>query len=264
MFGMLRGLWQYRSFIGSSIKNEFIARFARSRLGGLWMIIHPLTQVAIYALILSNVLAAKLPGIDNKYAYALYLMAGMLAWNLFSEIISRCLTIFIENGNLMKKMRFPRIALPVIVVGSCLLNNLLLFVAVMGVFAILGHAPNVQMFWLIPMALTVTALAVGLGLVLGVLNVFLRDIGQVVPIVLQVLFWFTPIVYSVNIIPEGLRGALIYNPMYPLVTSYQSVLVYGTAPAMEHLASAFVLALILMLLGLFLFRRAAPEMVDAL
>ncbi|WP_296250646.1 ABC transporter permease [Pseudomonas sp. UBA4194] len=264
MFGMLRGLWEYRSFVISSIKNEFIARFARSRLGGLWMIIHPLAQVAIYALILSNVLAAKLPGIDNKYAYALYLMAGMLAWNLFSEIVSRCLTIFIENGNLMKKMRFPRIALPVIVVGSCLLNNLLLFVAVLAVFAILGHSPTLQMIWLIPMTFAVVALGVGLGLVLGVLNVFLRDIGQVVPIVLQILFWFTPIVYSVNIIPEGLRSALIYNPMYPLVTSYQNILVYGNSPDTHHIVSAFCLAFGLMLLGLFLFRRAAPEMVDAL
>ncbi|EIK95638.1 lipopolysaccharide ABC export system, permease [Pseudomonas sp. M47T1] len=264
MLGMLRGLWQYRSFIGSSIKNEFIARFARSRLGGLWMIIHPLAQVAIYALILSNVLAAKLPGIDNKYAYALYLMAGMLAWNLFSEIVSRCLTIFIENGNLMKKMRFPRIALPVIVVGSCLLNNLLLFVAVLAVFAILGHEPTMQMLWLIPMTLAVVALAVGLGLVLGILNVFLRDIGQVVPIVLQVLFWFTPIVYSVNIIPEGLRGMLIYNPLYPLVVSYQSIMVYGTSPSLQDALFAFTLAFCLMALGLFLFRRAAPEMVDSL
>ena len=264
MFGMLKGLWEYRSFVVSSIKNEFIARFARSRLGGLWMIIHPLAQVAIYALILSNVLAAKLPGIDNKYAYALYLMAGMLAWNLFSEIVSRCLTIFIENGNLMKKMRFPRIALPVIVVGSCLLNNLLLFVAVLAVFAILGHAPTMQMFWLIPMTLSVVALGVGIGLVLGVLNVFLRDIGQVVPIVLQILFWFTPIVYSVNIIPEALRGALVYNPMYPVVTSYQNILVYGTSPDMHHIWSAFGLAFCLMLLGLFLFRRASAEMVDAL
>jgi lipopolysaccharide transport system permease protein len=264
MFGMLRGLWEYRSFVISSIKNEFIARFARSRLGGLWMIIHPLAQVAIYALILSNVLAAKLPGIDNKYAYALYLMAGMLAWNLFSEIVSRCLTIFIENGNLMKKVRFPRIALPVIVVGSCLLNNLLLFIAVLAVFALLGHGPTLEMLWLIPMALAVVALSVGLGLVLGVLNVFLRDIGQVFPIILQILFWFTPIVYSVNIIPDALRGALIYNPMYPVVSAYQNILVYGNPPDLQHIAAAFVLAFVLMLLGLFLFRRAAPEMVDAL
>ena len=141
MFGMLRGIWDYRGFIVTSIKNEFVARFARSKLGGLWMIIHPLAQVAIYALILSNVLGARLPGIDNKYAYALYLIAGILAWNLFAEIVGRCLTVFIEQGNLMKKMRFPRIALPVIVVGSCLLNNLLLFGAVLIIFAVLGHSP---------------------------------------------------------------------------------------------------------------------------
>ena len=118
MLELFKSLWDYRGFVFSSIRNEFSARFARSRLGGLWMIINPLAQVAIYALVLSNVLAAKLPGIDNKYAYALYLMAGMLAWSLFSEIISRCLTLFIDQGNLMKKMRFPRITLPVIVVGS--------------------------------------------------------------------------------------------------------------------------------------------------
>ena len=76
---MLRSLFAYRQFILSSIRNEIVSRFARSKLGGLWMIINPLAQVAIYALILSNVLAAKLPGIENKYAYAIYLMSGLLA-----------------------------------------------------------------------------------------------------------------------------------------------------------------------------------------
>ena len=264
MYGMLRGLWEYRGFIVTSIRNEFIARFARSKLGGLWMIIHPLSQVAIYALILSNVLAAKLPGIDNKYAYALYLMAGILAWNLFSEIVGRCLNVFIENGNLMKKMRFPRIALPVVVVGSCLLNNLLLFVAVLVVFAVLGQTPSLEMLWLIPLTLAVTSLAIGIGLVLGVLNVFVRDIGQVVPIILQIWFWFTPIVYSVNIIPESFRGTLNLNPMFSIVSAYHNVLVYRTAPDLNQISITVLVALALMLLGLFLFRRAAPEMVDSL
>lgn len=264
MFGMLKGLWDYRSFIGTSIKNEFVARFARSRLGGLWMIIHPLSQVAIYALILSNVLAAKLPGIDNKYAYALYLMAGILAWNLFSEIVSRCLNLFIEQGNLMKKMRFPRIALPVIVLGSCLLNNLLLFVAVLVVFAALGQMPSMEMFWLIPLTLVVTAFSVGLGLVLGVLNVFVRDIGQVVPIVMQVWFWFTPIVYSINIIPQDLRSLMAFNPMFPLASAYHDVLVYQVSPNVNEIAITVAVSLALMVIGLFMFRRAAPEMVDAL
>ncbi|MDZ5601443.1 ABC transporter permease [Pseudomonas sp. RP23018S] len=264
MFGLLRGLFSYRSFIATSIRNEFVSRFSRSSLGGLWMIINPLANVLIYALILSNVLAAKLPGIDNKYAYALYLMAGTLAWSLFSEIVNRCLTLFIENGNLMKKMKFPRITLPFIVLGSALLNNFLLLLSVLGVFICLGHWPTWQMLWAVPLILIVAALAMGLGLVLGVLNVFVRDIGQVVPIVLQILFWFTPIVYPITIIPEDLQSLIGYNPMLPLVSAYHDVFVYGLSPNLMGLTSTVVLTLLLLVLGLYIFRRAAPEMVDAL
>src|SRR5690606_3208112 len=139
MFGMLLALWRYRGFVLSSIRNEFVSRFARSRIGGLWMVIHPLTQVAIFALVLSNVLAARLPGTAGPYGYALYLLAGILAWNLFAEIVSRCLTLFIDNGNLIKKILFPKIALPAIAVGACLLNNLVLFAAIVVVFLLLGH-----------------------------------------------------------------------------------------------------------------------------
>src|SRR5262245_47445147 len=117
MFGMLLRAWRYRHFIFSSIKNEFLSRFARSRLGGLWMVIHPLAQVVIFAFILSALFSSKLPGIDSRYAYALYLTAGMMAWSLFSELVSRSLTVFLENGNLLKKMMFPRICLPLIVYG---------------------------------------------------------------------------------------------------------------------------------------------------
>ncbi|TXL66353.1 ABC transporter permease [Zeimonas arvi] len=264
MSALLLSLWRYRGFVLSSIRNEFVTRFARSRLGGLWMIIHPLAQVAIYALILSNVLAAKLPGIDNKYAYAIYLMAGMLAWNLFAEIVGRCVTLFIEQGNLMKKIVFPRIALPAIVVGSSVLNNGMLFVAMLGVFALLGHPPGIAILWLPLLAMVVVALALGLGLVLGVLNVFIRDIGQVVPIVLQVLFWFTPIVYPVNIIPEAYRHLLALNPMFPVVNAYQQAVVYGARPDLGGLGVIALFALGLLGLGLFLFRKASGEMVDAL
>ena len=264
MFGMFRGLWQYRHFVLSSIRNEIKSRFTRSKLGGLWVIINPLSQVLIYALILSNVLAAKIPGIENKYSYAIYLMAGLLAWTLFSEIINRCLHLFIEQGNLMKKMSFPRIALPSIVIGSCLLNYILLFIAMLAIFALLGHQFNLVMLWLLPLTVTVVALALGIGLTLGVLNVFLRDIGQVVPIILQVWFWFTPIVYPESIIPESYRHLLNLNPMYPIVSAYHKILVYNETPQLYGIAIISVIALATLLLSLFLFRRASAEMVDAL
>ena len=264
MFGMFHSLWLYRYFISSSIRNEFISRFARSKLGGLWMIINPLAQVAIYALILSNVLAAKLPGIDHQYAYSIYLMAGLLAFTLFSEIINRCLNLFIEQGNLMKKMSFPRITLPTIVVGSCLLNNILLFIAMLGVFALLGHQFSLAMLWLIPLTLIVILFALSMGLILGIMNVFLRDTGQVVPIILQMVFWFTPIVYPISIIPEAYRHWLNLNPLYPLTNAYQQILVYGNSPEWESILIIGAIALLLAGASLFMFRRASAEMVDAL
>lgn len=264
MFALFKSLIAYRGFVFSSIRNEFVARFVRSRLGGLWMVIHPLAQVAIFALILSSVLSARLPGVDNNFVYALYLMSGILAWSLFSEIITRCLTLFIDKGNLMKKISFPRITLPAIVVGSSLLNYTLLFLSLLLVFAILGHVTSLAIAWLLPLTVTLVAMSLGIGLIFGVINVFVRDIGQVAPIILQAWFWLTPITYPVDIIPEQLKSLVAFNPMFTIVTAYHDVLVYGRMPDLQAVAVIAAVSIVLLLMGLFLFRRASAEMVDAL
>lgn len=261
---MFEGLWRYRSFISNAIRNEFRARFIRSKLGGLWMILNPLSQVAIYALVLSNVLAAKLPGVQSQYAYSVYLMAGLLAWTLFSEIVGRCLTLFVEQGNLMKKMNFPRVTLPVIAIGSCLINNVFLILAMLGLFLLLGVGFNFQMLWLFPLTIVVVMFAAGVGLLLGVINVFVRDVGQVVPILLQVWFWFTPIVYPRTIIPSEYQEMLLANPFAQIVDAYQNVLVYGEAVNILNLLPILFISLSLLAVSLFIFRRASEEMVDVL
>ena len=264
MKGMFLAAWRYRFFIFSSINTELRTKFIRSRLGGLWMILNPLSQVLIFAFVLSAVLSAKLPGIDNKYAYSIYLMAGMLGWSLFAEIVNRCLTLFIDNSNIIKKLAFPKIALPLIVAGSALVSNVFLFVAILAIFGVLGHLPGMALVWLPALMVVTVALALGLGLALGVLNVFMRDIGQVVPVVMQFLFWFTPIVYMVNIIPEKYRGWLVLNPLIPIVTGYQDVLLYNRAPSWAGLGEISVIAVALLAFALLLFRKASPEMVDLL
>jgi lipopolysaccharide transport system permease protein len=228
------------------------------------MVIHPLTQVAIFALILSQLLAAKLPGVEGTHAYPLYLMAGTLAWNLFVEIITRCLNLFIEQANLLKKIRFPRIALPTIVVGICLINNLLLFFSILGIFAIMGHWPGLEVLWIPVLMVPLILLSTGLGLILGIINVFVRDVGQVVPVILQILFWFTPIVYPIATIPERYQEWLRFNPIYPVVHAYQEILVYGRMPHDFEILGVTLLGVLLVLLGLFLFRRASPELVDVI
>ncbi|QWF16152.1 ABC transporter permease [Lysobacter capsici] len=261
---LLRAIWAYRFFILSSIKNDLRARFTRSKLGGLWMIIHPLTQVLIFALILSEVLSAKLPGVNSKYAYALYLMAGMLFWTLFAETITKCLTLFIDNGNLMKKMAFPRICLPIIAAGTMLVNNILLSLAIFAVFAALGHFPGVQALWLPVLVGLTLLLAMALGIFLGVINVFMRDVGQVVPVILSALFWLTPIVYNLGVLPPRFQFWFGMNPLYVLVTSYQNVLVYEKPPLWSGLTSLTICIVVLSLMAFFVFRKSNAEMVDSL
>jgi len=264
MLGLIGSAWRFRFFISSSIRTEMQVKFVRSRLGGLWMILNPLAQVLIFAFILSAVLSAKLPGINNRYSYAIYLMSGTLCWAMFNEVISRCLTLFIDNGNILKKLAFPRIALPMIVAGSALVNNFLLFLAILLIFGALGHMPGIALIYL-PLLVSLTlALAFGLGLALGVLNVFMRDIGQVVPVLLQFIYWFTPVVYMIDIIPAQYRGWLFLNPLVALVTSYHDVLLYNRAPDWIGLAPAAVIAMTLLGLSLVIFRKASPEMVDQL
>ncbi len=261
---MLKGLWQYRYFVLSAIRNEFVSALKRSRLGFFWLIAQPLTLVLIYALILSNVLSAKLPGVQGTYAYAIYLMAGLLSWLLFSEIVSRSTTLFVGSGDLLKKMSFPRVTLPTITLGISLVQNMFLFVAMMSVFIVLGHQFSLTMFWLIPLVILVAGFGLGLGLILGVLNVFIRDVGQFVPIMLQFGFWFTPIIYPVTIIPEAYQGLFDYNVFYWFVSSYQNAIVYGQPPLWEHIVGLVIVDVLLLGAGFFLFRRSSPEMVDVL
>lgn len=255
--------WSYRGFILSSIVNEFRGRFARSRFGTAWIIIQPLAQTIIFATVLSNVLAARLQGIDSRYGYVLYLLAGQLCWTLFAEIVQRCITVFIDNSNLLRKMNFPRITLPLIVVGSALTANAALLITTAVLATVLGFTPSGQWLWL-PVLIAVTAgLAAGIGLLLAVLNVFVRDVGQVVTVVLQFWFWITPIIYPPSIVPAGLRHTFEYNPLVPLVTAYQSVVLYGRPPSSD-LWFTVVVAAAFLVLALIMFRRASPELVDAL
>ncbi|SMP86942.1 lipopolysaccharide transport system permease protein [Epsilonproteobacteria bacterium SCGC AD-308-E02] len=260
----IKAIWVYRFFILNSIKTEFQTRFARSKLGGFWMILHPVAQVAIYALVLSSVLSAKLPGIDNHYAYAIYLMAGTLAWSVFIEIIMKSLTVFVDNGNLLKKMAFPKITLLVVILGTTLISNILLFLAILVVFGLLGHAPTTQILWLPMLTTLVLALSIGLGLLLGVMNVFIRDIGQVTPILLQFWFWLTPIVYTIDMLPAYYKMFFMINPMTSIVQAYQSILVYGTSPNLSSLIYPSLLSLFLLSLSLFVFMKANEEMADVL
>lgn len=261
---MLRGIWAYRGFIFGSVQREFQSKYRNAMLGAAWTVFNPLAMILVYTVIFAQVMRSKLPGVDSTYAYSIYLCAGILTWGLFAEITARAQSMFLEQANLIKKISFPRICLPLIVVLNALMNFGIIFGLFTAFLIVSGNFPGWVFFAVFPVLLLQVLFAIGLGMVLGVLNVFFRDVGQFFSIFLQFWFWFTPIVYSASILPEPVRAALAWNPMAALIAAYQTILVKGQQPDWVSLWPALVLSFLLCLLGMKLFRKRSGEMVDEL
>ncbi|MHB1331611.1 MAG: ABC transporter permease [Sulfuriferula sp.] len=261
---MLKPVWAYRGFILGNVTREFQSKYRNSLLGATWTVLNPLAMILIYTVIFSQVMRARLPGVNSTFAYSIYLCAGILTWGLFAEITSRAQTMFLEQANLLKKLSFPRLCLPVTVVANALVN----FGIVFGLFSIFlvlsGNFPGWVYLALVPLLVIQICFSVGLGISLGVLNVFFRDVGQFFGILIQFWFWLTPIVYSVHILPESVRPWLMLNPMSSLIAAYQTILVSAQWPQWHTLWPITLLSLLLCALGFRLFRIHAGEMVDEL
>jgi lipopolysaccharide transport system permease protein len=264
MSALFGALWKYRGFIAGSVKREFQSKYRNSLLGAAWTVLNPLAMIVVYTVIFAQVMRAKLPGVDSTFAYSIYLCAGVLTWGLFAEIVGRAQNVFLDQANLLKKLSFPRLCLPVTVVASAGLNFAIIFGLFTAFLILSGNFPGLAYVALLPVLAIQAGFAIGLGIVLGVLNVFFRDVGQLFAVVLQFWFWLTPIVYPITILPETARPMMAYNPMAGLMAAYQDILVSGQWPDWASLWSVTVIAALLCIWGLRLFRKHAGEMVDEL
>jgi len=263
-FATIDSIWRYRGFITGSIKREFQAKYRNSLLGAAWTILNPLAMIVVYTVIFSEVMGNRLGGVNSTFAYSIYLCSGTLTWALFAEITGRSQTVFLEHANLIKKLQFPRICLPIIVVLNACINFGIIFGLFTVFLLITGSFPGWVYFALFPVLLLQIVFSIGLGMILGVLNVFFRDVGQFFSILLQFWFWFTPIVYPVATLPPGVRDMLAWNPIMPIIVAYQTIMLHARQPDWLSLWPAALLALGCCVLGMKLFRKRAGEMVDEL
>jgi lipopolysaccharide transport system permease protein len=261
---MLRGAWAYRGFIFGSVQREFHEKYGNAILGAAWTVLNPLAMIVVYTVIFAQVMRSKLPGADSAFAYSIYLCAGVLTWGLFAEITARGQTMFMDHANLIKKVNFPRICLPLIVVLSASLNFAIIFGLFTGFLVLSGNFPGWVFLSVFPILLLQIMFAIGLAMILGVLNVFFRDVGQFFGIFIQFWFWLTPIVYPASILPAPVRALQAWNPMAQITGAYQTILVNGQPPQWGSLVPAFLLSALLCLLGMLLFRKRSGEMVDEL
>lgn len=238
-------------------RQEFTDRYAGSVLGVLWAVAHPLLLVAIFFVIFAQLMGARLPGIDSDQGYGIYLIAGLLPWIAFSGVIRRTTEILHERRDLLSKIPLPLLVPPLcVLIGETV--SFLIGMAVFGTaLAVTGFAVATEWLALIPLLyLAHQALACGLGLLLGVLNVFVKDIQEFVGVLLMVWFWGTPIVWVLDIVPPAVADIQAWiNPAFWFIDAYHAVLAFGEAPALPPLLALVAVALAVFALAVALLRR---------
>jgi lipopolysaccharide transport system permease protein len=258
----MNNLWLYRGFVLSSVKRDFQARYRNSLLGPLWPLLQPLAMIVIYTLVFSQVMQARLPGLNDGLAYGVYICSGILTWGLFAEVTNRCLSMFLDNANLLKKLSFPTLCLPLIVLLGALLNFAITLGLFLVVLVVIGRFPGEAVLAL-PLLIGLQLLfAIGLGMILALLNVFFRDVGQLFAIALQLWFWLTPIVYPLDILPASLQPWLAFNPMTGLMQSYQNLFLHDAWPQWQTLLPITLWGIACCAISVWLFRSKAADMLD--
>lgn len=262
---MFRALWAYRGFVWSSVKRELGARYRESLLGGFWSIANPLTMILIYTVIFSQIMRAGLPGHEQTpFAFSIYLCAGVITWGLFAEMLTRLSTVFLEHSHLIKKASFPRICLPAVVTLFSLINFGIVLILYLAFLAIIGHWPGWLLLALLPLLSLQILFTAGLGVFVGTLNVFFRDVGQFTGVILQFWFWLTPIVYTIKIVPASVADVMRFNPLLPLFAGYQGIFLDRRMPDFVGLLPLVAVTLLFLLLGAYVYLTRAGEMVDEL
>lgn len=261
---MLRDVWAFRGFIAANVKRDFHSRYRNTQFGFAWTVLQPLAMILIYTVIFAGLMKPSLPGHDSPFAYSIYLCSGVLTWGFFSELLSRSVGVFVQNANLIKKISFPRLCLPIIVILSSLIH----FGIVMGLFIafliISGNFPGLAVLGFFPVLIILVGFSVGLGILLGTINVFYRDVEQTMSIVLQFWFWLTPIVYVTKTLPDFVADVMAWNPMWPIVRAMHTIFLEGRFPEWQSLIYPAILAAVFLYLGMFAFYKLGGEIVDEL
>jgi lipopolysaccharide transport system permease protein len=249
--GPFRDLYRHRELLVQFIWREIEARYRGSYLGLLWSLVTPLVMLATYTIVFSTIFQARwrVDEVPHRGEFALTLFAGLIAFNLFAECVTRAPTLVVANTNYVKNVVFPIQILPVSALGAALfhgvVNVAILLAASVAVFGTLSHT-----LWLLPVvALPLLALCLGLSWLLASLGVFLRDTTYAVGMATQILFFLTPVFYRADAVPEPLRRILLLNPLSGIVEDFRRVLVWNQLPEWSTWCVAMTSCTVVLVLG---------------
>ena len=263
---VLKLMWRYRTLVAVLVRRELDARYRASFLGFFWSLLNPLLLLAVYAVVFTYIFSPRFPGGEP---YPLFLFSGLLPWLFFSGAVLDGSATLIDNGPLLAKVMCPPEIFPAVTVVSHLVHHLLalpVLLAAMVAAALAGLHPFPWTFWLVPLALIPWIMvAGGAVLAVSVLSVHYRDMRDLVGHILNLLFFASPIIYSLDglVVPEILRRVLVLNPLASLVEAYRDVVFAGSVPTAPVCLTALAVGGVSWWLGARVFLRFRETLVEA-
>jgi lipopolysaccharide transport system permease protein len=256
----LRELWQYRELIGFLAWRNIMALYKQTVFGIAWALAKPISQALIYTLVFGKV--AKLS--SSGLPYILFTFCGIVAWGLFSASLASSTTSIVGNSNLITKVYFPRLAIPIAALGRGGVDFVISFVIFLIIMFLYGILPGFTIV-LFPVFLILgLALTLGLGLIFSAIAVKYRDLAHALPFMVQLWFWVTPVAYGLENIPEKLTWIFYLNPMTWIIQGFRwSLLGVGNMDWQKILITA-LFSFSVLLAGLFYFKRMEDEFADVI
>ncbi len=245
--------------IFSLVRKDLRGRYKGSALGFLWTFINPLLQLVVYTVVFSFILKT------NIERYYLYLFVALIPWIFFSSSITVGAASVVAQKDLIKKIYFPRMVIPISYVTSCFVNMLLCFIVIFAVILVSGAGFNFAALLTLPVIMVVEyILALGMALLTSAVTVYFRDLEHILGIVSMVWMYMTPIMYDRSIVPERLLPIFNLNPMTHIISCYRDVLYRKEMPDLLSLISAAALGIFFLILGGIVFNRLQRRFAEEL
>jgi lipopolysaccharide transport system permease protein len=250
------------SLIFELAKRDITEKYSGSTLGVLWNFIYPLVDIFIFTVIFSNLMGSRLPGSSSAYSYGFYLTSGVIPWNAFSNTVSRTATAFLDKKHIISKVKVDLSSFSLYIA----ISESITFVVTMGIFLFLllisGYGMKPLILFVPLIYLVQQIFAYSLGFFIGIFVVFIRDLKEIIRIILQFWFWFTPIVYVYDILPEFVKKLMIYNPAFSFIQAYHSVFIYKENPNFESILYLFLLSLVILMCAGIIFKKLEKDIRD--
>ncbi len=245
----IKELYEYRTMMGSLIQRELRGRYKGSVLGFAWTFINPFLQLVVYTIVFSHIMRA---GIEDYY---LFLFVALIPWIFFSASVSAGSGCLLAQKEMIKKIYFPREVIPISFVTYQFVNMLLSFLVVFAVLLISGKGLSpVALLYLPIVMIAEYVLALSITMIASALTVYLRDVEHILAIVMMAWQFLSPVMYSMDMVPEEYRGVFNLNPMTPIINAYRDILYYKKPPEVGTLLHGFLLGLVLLVIGWFVFK----------